>query len=433
MAVLPWRYLLQSVVDCIRRAYGQLHARAASPLGGGSRCRRSGQARDRRPRRACRGLAAERSRDLPAPLPGVRRDARRLRGLAASRCAPTRRRRSRRGPRRRRRPLGRGAAGGALARARRKYYTASLVTRRASRVYGLAVAIAALGALATAAAVLDLLRGIDVQSAHAAHLRFLGERLTAPAINVAAAVMLPLAAIGLVSVFQGMRSCVRQLAAQRRFLDSIAVTGRLPSHPQVWLVDDDRPQAFCAGHSHPRVFVSTGAVRLLEAVELDAVLAHEAHHRLRRDPLRIAAARGLCDALFFLPVLRRLTERYCALAELGADEAAVRRAGGDAAPLASALLAFDEAADPAVVGIAPERVDHLLGAPPGGALPGALLALAAVPTAAVGALAWQVGRGALVTTSLSLPVLSRQPCIVVLAAMPLALAAGAAWLARRRA
>ena len=57
------------------------------------------------------------------------------------------------------------------------------MTRRASRVYGLAVAVAALGALATAAAVLDLLRGIDVQSAHAAHLRFLGERLTAPEIG----------------------------------------------------------------------------------------------------------------------------------------------------------------------------------------------------------------------------------------------------------
>ena len=305
------------------------------------------------------------------------------------------------------------------------------MTRRASRVYGLAVAVAALGSLATTAAVLDLLRGIDVQSAHAAHLRVLGDRLTAPAINVAAAVMLPLAAIGLISVIQGMRSCVRQLAAQRRFLDSIAVTGRLPSHPEVWLVDDDRPQAFCAGHARPRVFVSTGAVRLLEAVELDAVLAHEAHHRLRRDPLRIAAARGLCDALFFLPVLRRLTGRYCALAELSADEAAVSSLDGDAAPLASAMLTFGEAADPAVVGIAPERVDHLLGRSPGWGLPGMLLAVGAASIALIGLLAWQVGRGALITTSLNLPLLSGQPCVVVLAFVPFALSAAAVWLLRR--
>jgi hypothetical protein len=307
------------------------------------------------------------------------------------------------------------------------------LNHRAGRVYGLALALAALGALVAGAAVLDLLRGFDVEAARATHLRVLGERLTAPSLNLEAAIILPLAALGLASIARGARSSIRQVAAQRRFLASLAFAGRLPSHPEVRLVDDDRPQAFCAGHLRPRVYVSRATVRMLGAAELDAVLAHEAHHRLRRDPLRIAAARGLCDALFFLPVLRRLTERYCALAELGADEAAVRRAGGDTSPLASALLAFDEAADPAVVGIAPERVDHLLGASPGWGLPSVLLALAATTIAAVGALAWQVGRGALVTTSLSLPVLSRQPCVVVLASVPLALAAGAAWMARRRA
>ena len=305
------------------------------------------------------------------------------------------------------------------------------MARRAGRVYGLAVTVAALGALAAAAAILELVRGIDVQAAGATHLRVLGAALTAPAINVAAMVMLPLAAVGLVSLVQGLRSGARRLVAQRRFLDSLQVTGRLPSHPEVRLVDDDRPQAFCAGHLRPRVYLSTGAVRLLDGPELDAVLAHEAHHRLRRDPLRIAAARGLCDALFFLPALRRLTERYCALAELSADEAAVHGLGGDPGPLASAMLAFDESADPAVVGIAPERVDHLLGRSPGWGLPGMLLAVSAASIAAIALLAWQVGRGALITTSLNLPVLSSQPCVVVLASVPFALCAAAVWLLRR--
>jgi hypothetical protein len=302
------------------------------------------------------------------------------------------------------------------------------LTRRASGVYRIAVAVAALGALATSGALLELLRGVDVQSARAAHLRVLGAQLTAPAVNLAAVVLLPLAAVGLGSLVQGMRSCSRQLLAQRRFLASIRLGGRLPSHPGVRLVDDDRPQAFCAGHLRPQVYVSTGAVRLLGSAELDAVLAHEAHHRLRRDPLRIAAARGLCDALFFLPVLRRLTERYCALAELSADEAAIRSLHGDPAPLASAMLTFGEAADPAVVGIAPERVDHLLGAAPGWGLPGLLLGVSAASIAVIGLLAWQLGRGALITTSLNLPVLSGQPCVVVLALVPFALVCGAVWL-----
>jgi Peptidase family M48 len=302
------------------------------------------------------------------------------------------------------------------------------LTRRASGVYRIAVVIAALGALATTGALLELLLGLDVQPAHAAHLRVLGAHLTAPAVNLAALVLLPLAAVGLASLVRGLRSCSRRLVAQRRFLASIRLDGRLPSHPGVWLVDDDRPQAFCAGHLRPRVYVSTGAVRLLGGAELDAVLAHEAHHRLRRDPLRIAAARGLCDALFFLPVLRRLTERYCALAELSADAAAVRSLDGDPAPLAAAMLTFGEATDPAVVGIAPERVDHLLGASPGWGLPSLLLGVSAASITVIGLLAWQVGRGALITTTLNLPVLSSQPCVVVLALVPFALAGGAVWL-----
>src|SRR3954451_22517589 len=312
-------------------------------------------------------------------------------------------------------------------------YSASLMSlnRRAGRVYGLALALAALGALVAGAAVLDLLRGFDVPAARATHLRVLGERLTAPSLNLEDALILPLAALGLAALARGASSSMRQVAAQRRFLDSLAFAGRLPSHPHVRLVDDDRPQAFCAGHLRPRVYVSRGTVRMLGAAELDAVLAHEAHHRLRRDPLRIAAARGLCDALFFLPVLRRLTECYCALAELSADEAAVGSLDGDPAPLASAMLTFGEATDPAVVGIAPERVDHLLGRSPGWGLPGMLLAVGAASIALIGLLAWQVGRGALITTSLNLPLLSSQPCVVVLAFVPFALSAAAVWLLRR--
>lgn len=101
-------------------------------------------------------------------------------------------------------------------------------------------------------------------------------------------------------------------------------------------------------------------MRLLSHEELDAVIAHESHHARRRDPLRLLVARSVAADLFFLPVMRRLAERYAAMAELAADEAAVGATRGPRA-LASALLAFDAHPSPAVVGIAPERIDHLLG------------------------------------------------------------------------
>ena len=141
------------------------------------------------------------------------------------------------------------------------------------------------------------------------------------------------------------------------------------------LVEEAQPQAFCAGFLRPRVFLSTGALRHLGQDELGAVLAHEEHHRARRDPLRIALARVFSHAFFFLPVLRRLSDRYCAMAELAADDAAARVSRGGGATLASALLSFSASAHPqGAVGIAPERVDHLLGRTPSWRLPGRAVA-----------------------------------------------------------
>ena len=304
-----------------------------------------------------------------------------------------------------------------------------MAARRASHLYRLALTVAAAGTVLTGLVVLDALRSVDVGTAHAGHVHILGLTLTAPAMNLAATVMLPLAALGVVSVLRGLRATVAQVLAQRRFLRALPVIGPLPAHPEVLVVRDRRAHAFCAGHLHPRVFISTATADALDPAELDAVLAHEARHRLRRDPLRIAAARALSDALFFLPVLRRLTDRYCALAELGADEAAVARTG-DPAPLAAAMLHFGETADATVVGISPERVDHLLGARPAWRLPTALLAVAAISLAAVALLVWQLGRTALISTSLNPPLLSSQPCVVVLAGLPFVLAATALWLRR---
>ena len=82
------------------------------------------------------------------------------------------------------------------------------------------------------------------------------------------------------------------------------------------------------GLLRPRVYVSTGALERLGEAELAAVVAHEAHHAARRDPLRILVARAIGDAYS----LGALPRREQALAELAADAAVVRSRG--AAPLA---------------------------------------------------------------------------------------------------
>jgi hypothetical protein len=157
----------------------------------------------------------------------------------------------------------------------------------------------------------------------------------------------------------------------------------------------------------------------LSGPQLEAVLAHERHHRRRRDPLRVALGRVLADALFFVPVVGQLHKRYCAMAELAADDTAITTAPGGSQALASALLAFTGSAQPqAAVGIAPERVDQMMGRAPSWPLPAAVVAAGLVVSSLIASLAWQLTQLASVQASFSLPVVSAQPCVVMLALVP---------------
>lgn len=160
-----------------------------------------------------------------------------------------------------------------------------------------------------------------------------------------------------------LRSIWRQLTSSRRYLRTFRLEPRrveVAAEP-CRVVESPSPIAFCAGYLCPRVYLSRGSLQLLTEDELSAVVAHEAYHAMRFDPLRLLIARVLADALFFVPALRSMSERYTTLCELAADRAAVE-AGAGSSSLASALLQFGEkTAGEHVIGISPERVDFLLG------------------------------------------------------------------------
>ena len=219
----------------------------------------------------------------------------------------------------------------------------------------------ALAALGLTAGLSALLVALDAIRFHTAAFAEAIYELKLGAIEPEAVALLVLAGVDATILIAAARSLLRQVRAQRGFIRRLDVAGerQVDGRPVV-IVADERPLAFCAGFLRPSVFVSTGTFALLGHDELRAVVAHEAHHAARRDPLRLLLAGALAAAFSVLPPLRSLRKRQAALAELAADAAAVR-ALGDAGPLASALLAFDGSRSPAVVGIAPERVDHLLG------------------------------------------------------------------------
>jgi hypothetical protein len=303
---------------------------------------------------------------------------------------------------------------------------------RASRLFGLSVALGVCGAVAVGVALRGGADSVSVTpGARGGHFTLLGQHVTYPLVNLAAGVVLVLAALGAAVLALALRGVLREFRASRTFARAMRARD-VRALGDVFVFDDERAQAFCAGLWRPRVYLSTGAAALLPEDELRAVLAHERGHRDRSDPLRIAFGRVMARALFFMPVLMRLHDRYCAIAELAADDAAVRASGGSPSALASAMLVFEGATHPdASVGIAPERVDHLLGRDVPSPLPLVLGAIALASAVLIALAAWQVGGAATARATFNLPLLSTQPCIVMLALIPGVLGAFAVRYLRR--
>jgi bla regulator protein blaR1 len=299
----------------------------------------------------------------------------------------------------------------------------------ARRVWVLQLAVAVLGATVTLGALLVALSRIDFTVPSLAELAAACRRYGLPDLRPASVLVLVVGSVGLTSVALSVRAVVRQLRAGRQCERELRLLGPVPGVTAGCVIDDDVPQAFCIGLLRPRIYVSRGALELLRDEERAAVLAHEAHHARRRDPLRLLVARALAEGLFFLPAVRRLPERYAALAELAADEAAAAGRGGRRA-LASALLAFDAHPSPAAVGIAPERVEQLLGQRLRWELPTLLLLGAVATIAALTAVSVRLA-DATEHAAVGLPALAAQACMLAMALGPVLVGATALLGGRR--
>ena len=279
---------------------------------------------------------------------------------------------------------------------------------------------ATLGALAAAAVVLATLsasRAVRLDGGAIDALLDACRTYLLPEPRVASIAVIALASLGVAVFVLGARALTRNLAALARFRRTVHLSGRLTICGRVvQVVADPVPRAFCAGWVRPRVYVSQGAIEQLQADELRAVVVHEDHHARRRDPLRLLVIAVLGEALFFMPVMRRLRERYAQLAEIAADEAATRAAG--AQPLAGALMRFGESTVPGiVVGIAPERVDALLGEHPRWELSLSLLGAGLLSIGAIAAAALATA-SSMPANSISGSQLAAQACMLAMTLGP---------------
>ena len=312
------------------------------------------------------------------------------------------------------------------ARADRQADRASLLVSRVVAVVGL------LGLVSFGLVFLRLAEHWRVAPSASHHVTIFGQSLGYPAANAAAVIIVVLAALGAIVMAVALWAIASEILAARKLarrLDALRPSFR----HGIWVIDDEHPAAFCAGLLKPRVYLTSGAAAVLDRPGLDAVLHHERHHASRRDPLRLAAARVIARSLFFLPALGDLREGQQLLAELGADERAVCGAGGDRSALAQAMLSFSDASGSrGSAGVDSARIDALLGDPPSWRFPAVMFLAAVVLLAIIVTVAVLIGREAAGKATLAPPFLSAQPCIVMLALAPFAVAVAVIVLVRAR-
>jgi Zn-dependent protease with chaperone function len=176
--------------------------------------------------------------------------------------------------------------------------------------------------------------------------------------------ILALTVIGRLAWFCGsaLKTARRRRAVHE---DALALIARPGPAPDVAIIDNARPAAYCVP-GRRRIVLTTGAMTHLDSLQLDAVLAHERAHLSGRHHLMVTLATALRQTLpavrFFAVAARQVSY----LVEVAADDAAARRT--PRLTVAAALLAVASADAPAwALGVGgsatAQRIDRLINPP----------------------------------------------------------------------
>jgi beta-lactamase regulating signal transducer with metallopeptidase domain len=168
----------------------------------------------------------------------------------------------------------------------------------------------------------------------------------APTMYRSAAFELVLGAVAAIAALTAMalawrygRSVQQARRSTRAHAEVARMTGRiLPGASPAMILDAQQPVAYCVPGRPAAIVLTSGALAVLEPAQLTAVLAHERAHLAGRHHVLTGLTRALSACLPGVPLFTQGAEEVARLAEMCADDAAVRRSGRPI--LATALLAM---------------------------------------------------------------------------------------------
>ena len=210
--------------------------------------------------------------------------------------------------------------------------------------------------------------GFDHCHQHVSHVHLCLFHPSAPLTPLVGSVLLACCGAGAViagRTFLRLTRTIRPLRALRQVKHHTLAGGAS-------LISSDRPFALTYGLLSPRTLISTTLLEALNPTQQTAVLAHEAEHLRRRDPLRHLIAR-LASTLVWPSVRREILDELLLSIEQTCDEKAAERVG-DRIEVAETILAVEKlvgghpTAGPVALGIEggalPARVSNLLDGKP---------------------------------------------------------------------
>lgn len=163
-----------------------------------------------------------------------------------------------------------------------------------------------------------------------------------PLIAVAGSIFLLVSVLWL--LVQALLVIVHTSTARRRHRTMLDLIGTADHRIGATVLEHGSINAYCLPGRGGRVVVTSGALDVMSADELSAVLAHERAHLAGRHYLMMGTVQWLLATLPFLPLARKAEAAVSFLIERAADEVASQRHGR--AAVASALLIVNRTSVP---------------------------------------------------------------------------------------
>lgn len=85
------------------------------------------------------------------------------------------------------------------------------------------------------------------------------------------------------------------------------------------IIFDKKPLAFCLGFFHPKIYLSTGLLKLMSDQELEIIILHEKYHLMKKDNISLVIINSLKQLFFLFPILPDFLDNLLKFREIKAD------------------------------------------------------------------------------------------------------------------